>query len=224
MNAQAERGGSDRILLLLSICAAVVASLAVRHEFFVSGPGPAIVPLEAAKTLPPADWAELVASGHRIGSESAEDVVLVFSDFECPVCRSFARTFAGIERAPGRSVAMVFHHLPLAAIHEHAVEAAVASECAAQLGAFPTFHDYLFENQGDLGDDPWRKAATAAGIPHGVEFTQCLADDEPRRRVAADQARAERLGLSATPAVWFNGRQLNRAPDSLELHRLVGRR
>ena len=95
---------------------------------------------------------------HVSGSPQARVGLIVFSDFQCPVCGTFARDVLPvvIEKyvATGK-VLLAFSDLPLEAIHPAALKRARIAECAGQQGHFWDTHDRLFANQtsGSVEDD-----------------------------------------------------------------------
>ena len=90
---------------------------------------------------------------HVVGNRDAKVVIIEYSDFECPFCSKAHPTFEKITKEYD-NVAWVYRHFPLTSIHSKAQQAAVASECVAELAgnnAFWSFAETLFENQKNLG-------------------------------------------------------------------------
>jgi protein-disulfide isomerase len=194
---------------LMAVCAVVVASLAVRHEFFPNKPAPAAGPAAVA------DWERFTTAGQWIGNPRAPVRMVVFSDFQCPACRAlFERTAALQARNPGR-VAILYRHYPLPN-HPFARDAAVASECAAEQGRFEPFHELLFRDQEAIGTRSWEEFARGAGVPDVPRFDGCLRGTEARRRVAADIAAGDELGIDGTPTTIVEGRKVTGAGSVLD--------
>ncbi len=149
-----------------------------------------------------------------LGPEGARHTVVIYSDFQCPYCGSFAPMFEEVQKAlsMNRDISkapfrIVFKHYPLnpdcnagrrALLagntkneHPHACEAAAAAEAARRLGgneAFWKMHDALYKNQARLGQVPYRQL----GCPdrpgsRGVRETSPRPADPP-----ADQRRRRR--------------------------------
>jgi protein-disulfide isomerase len=74
-------------------------------------------------------------------------VIVEFTDFECPVCRSFATsTYTQIADnfIDDGVVAYYLRNLPLTQIHDNAMAAAKAGLCANEKGKFWDFQDWMF--------------------------------------------------------------------------------
>ena len=132
------------------------------------------------------------------GSPEAPIALVVFSDFECPFCRSFAQTtfqtFRDEYVSKGK-VLVSFRHLPLKS-HQLAKPAAQATVCAAEQGKFWALHDTFFAEpttllnidraMKDIGGD------TAA-------FASCKVSEKTSKAVESDRALADALEIGATP-------------------------
>jgi protein-disulfide isomerase len=176
---------------------ALVVALATGYVRLSIGPPQST---SATRSDPPLPPEPISLAGQRIGNQSADSVVIVFSDFQCPFCRKFAtgawRQLFEEYVKPGR-VQVVFKHLPLQALHSDAYNLAAAAVCAGDQGYFEAVHDQLFE-----------PATAAAGLeslrhPAGLDrdkFTRCLKSDGPQA-VDRDLAFAKELGVEATPTL-----------------------
>ena len=168
------------------------------------------------------------AGGHAKGGP-ANVVIEEFSDFQCGHC---AKAYWSMKRALprfGTDVQVVFHHFPLNAACNPSVEgsshgdaclAAMASECAAAQGRFWEYHDLLFENQSALDRNSLIDYAQRLGFDRN-QFIVCLESDNPRRAVARDVKEGDRLGVTSTPTLFFNGRTVPGALDSDKLEHAI---
>jgi protein-disulfide isomerase len=136
------------------------------------------------------------------GDRSAPLIMTVFSDFECAHCARFAREtlppLISLYVDTGK-VLLVFRHWPLAAIHPHAQEAAIATTCAARQGRFWELHDLLFEWRPAFTATTIRDQAKRAGL-NPNEFETCVADPEVARQIKRDVDAGTGLGVTGTPA------------------------
>lgn len=155
----------------------------------------------------------------RIGSASADVAVVVFTDYQCPICR---RTDAALGRllAQDPRAAVIYKDWPI--LGEASRAAAEVALAAARQGRYAEVHAALMASRGALSADKIRGAAVSAG----VDWSRLEAD---RRREAAQiegqlgrhALQAFALGLEGTPA-YLVGRQLVRGGlDDGALRRLV---
>ena len=131
--------------------------------------------------------------------------VIVYSDFQCPYCARFAKdTFPKVVKAyvaTGRAF-VAFRHLPLEAIHPHALRAAATAECGRRQGKFWDVHDAIFlASPHELGTVKSDKLARSLGM-NVKAFENCVNGDgqDAVRRDAAD---ANSLGVRGTPTFFF---------------------
>lgn len=134
------------------------------------------------------------------GSRNAPVGLLVFSDFQCPACRTFAINvlpLATAEYVTAGTLLIAFSDLPLESIHPAAVRRAAIAECAGRQGHFWEVHDRLFAGQRLRSID----ADSLEGLdPHAMQA--CLkggADEVVRSR----RLKASKLGVSSTPTTFI---------------------
>ena len=139
-----------------------------------------------------------------LGPLPAKVLVIVFSDFQCPVCRRSADATEQIaEEFPGEVRVEFWQHA--LASHAGAENAAVASLAAQRQGMFWEYHDEVFRNQSAI--DPTSLARYAEQLGLNMEqFNKDYADPELRARVKAEGAFAEQFGATSTPAFMINGK------------------
>lgn len=136
------------------------------------------------------------------GAKLAKAGVLIFSDFDCPYCSSFALGRLG--QATDRYVAeekllLAFRSLPLA-IHPTARLAAIAAACAGAQGEFWQMHDWLFTNRKSRDLAAYEVWAERELHDKG-KFTSCV-DSEGPALVDFDVKEAKGLGIASTPTVF----------------------
>lgn len=145
-----------------------------------------------------------VADAPVQGSRNAKVALVLFSDFECPVCARAAQEVLPQLKAryiDTGKVLLVWQHYPLP-IHSSARGAAEAAECASRQGKFWEIHDWAFAHQQGLQSDRLREAAEGLGLDMRV-FGRCTGG-EAADRIARNMALAEQLDVSGTPT-WFVG-------------------
>jgi uncharacterized membrane protein/protein-disulfide isomerase len=154
------------------------------------------------------------------GKPSAAYPIFIFSDFQCPVCPRTEFELKGIVRLNPDDLCLVYKNYPLSTecnpsvlgnLHPLACEAARAAYAAFLLkgvDAFWAYGDMLFANQKRLKSRPWMELAGRLGLD-SAKFQQLMAPDSPAaRKVREDVDLGIRLKLSATPQVFFLGRNI----------------
>ena len=132
--------------------------------------------------------------------------LLLYGDYQDPHSRNAYRTVQALEanRTPLR---FVFRHLPLTDLHEHALQAAVAAEAAADQDRFWDMHDLLFTGQEQLAKENLRQYAAALGLDLD-RFRKDFASDGQLAQITTDVRGALQAGVRGTPAVFVDGRAL----------------
>ena len=167
-----------------------------------------------ATSIDNAKFEEIVKAGrHVIGEENAPVTIVEFSDFQCPFCgRFFTDALPQIKKEYIESgkAKLVYMQFPLTSIHPDAMNAALASECAAEQGKFEAYHDALFANQTALSVDSLKKYAADMRLNTG-KFDSCLDSQKYKAQVDADTNLATSNGINGTPGFFINGALLSGA-------------
>jgi len=139
-----------------------------------------------------------------LGPAPAKVLVLVFSDFQCPVCRRSADATQQIAEEFPEDVRAEFwqHALPM---HSNAANAAAASLAAQRQGKFWEYHDVLFRNQNALDPASLERYAEDLGLDV-ARFKSDYDDPSIRERIKHESAVAESFGAAGTPAFMINGK------------------
>src|SRR5690606_5293128 len=117
----------------------------------VAGPAPGVLSFVFEPQV--VDESLFPETSHFIGSATAEYVIRVFSDFQCPFCANYVAAvmpLLGEAVLQRDDVRFELHHVPLRSVHPNANVAAEAAECVAQENgpsSFWTYHDALFAQQ-----------------------------------------------------------------------------
>jgi protein-disulfide isomerase len=142
------------------------------------------------------------------GSASAPVVLVLFSDFQCPYCKSFNETLKEILKQYDQKVRLIFRQFPLTSIHPDAQRAAEASLCAGAQNRFWEMHDLLFENQKELKEQNIKDRAKELKLDTEA-FDSCMASNIYGKRVREDVLAGAAAGTDGTPTLFINGRYLN---------------
>ena len=148
---------------------------------------------------------------HVRGRADAPATLVEFGDFQCPPCATLADPINKFEREYASRLRVVFRHLPLAN-HQHAREAALASEAASLQNRFWEMHDLLYREQS-----VWSKAqdvrvlfnAYAGMLGLNIDrFRKDMESEQAKARVKSDEHQAAALGLANTPTIFINDRRV----------------
>jgi len=151
------------------------------------------------------------------GNPKAPVVIVEFSDFQCPYCRSVQPTLKNLLAKYEGRVSLSYRDLPLRDIHPQAQMAAEASRCAGEQGKFWEYHDLLFENQNKLNREGLVEQARSLKLDE-KQFDSCLSSDKYKAQIEHDRQLGLRAGLTGTPGFFINGNMLsgNLPQDSFE--------
>lgn len=142
---------------------------------------------------------------HLWGNISAPVQLIVYEDFECPFCLMFYDTIAHAKAEFGNDLVVAIRHFPLTN-HPNAMNAAIASECAAKENKFFDMYNELFNEAkvGALNDESIRQAGKKIGLDDAA-YTACLTKAEPEAKITAQKDEVRALGVGGTPANFING-------------------
>jgi len=159
----------------------------------------------------------LPTDGPSFGPANAKVTIVVFSDFECPYCREFAKTMRiNVPKKYPNDVRVIFEDFPLESIHPWAVAAAEAGRCVAQEkpAAFWLFHDWIFEHQQEVTAQNVKEKTLAFAQQQSMaagNLSSCL-DSHASAAAVNESLRAGReLQVQQTPTLFLNGRMLGGA-------------
>lgn len=185
-------------LVVLSTVGAIGAG-AYSWKMRAAGPPP---PPEISEF---AGWRALAAStSSLLGPREAPVTIVVFTDFQCPFCKTFAAIAKQALRERAGTVRVVIRHFPIERLHIGAMGAAKAAVCASNVGRFEVMHDVLYASQDSLGVVPWGRLALEAGIADTVDFHRCMGARATARIIEQDTTSARKVGVRATPTVLVN--------------------
>jgi protein-disulfide isomerase len=162
-------------------------------------------PLKAAKPFAmaqsPSGWLPAPA----LGSDDPLVVVIVSSDFQCPVCRRVVKPVEAIARELGADVRVEFKHHALPS-HPRAMDASLAAMAAHAQGRFWEYHDRLFTNQRALGPGDLEDHARSMGLDL-AQWQKDFNSEARRLQIASESRASDKLGARGTPGFFINGRK-----------------
>ena len=141
------------------------------------------------------------------GRPDAPVMIVEFSDFQCPYCRSVQPAIMQVLEKYGDRVTLSYRDFPLHEIHPRAGAAAAAARCAGEQRKFWEFHDALFANFGKLDENNLIEFARGLGLNERA-FEACLSSGKYTQQVERDLQEGLRAGVNGTPAFFVNGRPI----------------
>ncbi len=142
------------------------------------------------------------------GNPNAAVTVTEFGDIQCPACKAAHESVnAALLTQFGDQIRFDFKHFPLRSIHRYALEAAMASECAADQGKFWQFIDYAYEHQEEMDIDAIEKWGTDLALDTEL-YKRCWKSQIKKTTVMADYQEGIKLNVSGTPTYFVNGQQV----------------
>jgi protein-disulfide isomerase len=200
VNRRAKSLGAGSLALLGVFSVAIVLSGVVTSHP-ARAAQPASMPQTAA-SIPDVDPHE------ALGSKTAPVVVEVFSDFQCPACKTL---FVSTNRqlmdnyVSAGKVYLIHRDFPLP-MHAHSKVAAQYSRAAAQIGKLESVEEVLFENQ-----EKWEQTGdidgTVAGVLSPSEMLKVRAlvkAGSLDAAIAKDQALGQVYRVNQTPTTIFH--------------------
>jgi len=164
----------------------------------------------------------VIGDSPTTGAASQEIVLLEFSDFQCPFCSKAQDTIKKFIDGHNDKVTLVFKHLPLSRIHPEAIPAAQAAWAAQQQGKFWEYHNALFAQQDQLGEDLYLAIARDLNLDLD-KFEQDRKSEAAIAALEADIQMARTLGVSGTPFFVLNGEPLSGAVELSEFEKILAK-
>jgi protein-disulfide isomerase len=157
------------------------------------------------QTSSPESSTTFLKDAPRLGQEDAPVVLLVVSDFQCPVCRRAAEPMEDIVANFKGDLVVYFIQNPLK-MHKNAMIAAQASVAAHKQGQFWAFHDTLFANQSRLSHGHLEQHARTTNLDM-VRFANDRVDLAIKEWISRQAAAVSELGARGTPSFFINGKK-----------------
>lgn len=224
----ASKGGGLRPFYLVLAVVGVVGIAALAYAVVGSGGGAVLEPI-AVEGLDDPRTLVSKAGGVSVGDPSAPAKLLVFNDFQCPACMTFATQvtpFLKAELVDAGKLHLVYHDFPLTSIHPHAFIAARAARCAGEQDKYWEYYSVLFGQQGRWSSrsrpplDDFEEYAAQVGLDRSA-FGACLRSDKYADVVTANMELGNQLGVDGTPALILNGRRVTNWRGYDDLKRLI---
>lgn len=141
---------------------------------------------------------------HPSSNPDAPVVVVEYADLQCPACRKAHESIVKplLERY-GTRIRYELRHFPLRSVHRHALDAAVAAECAADQGKFWEYVDIAYARQPEMSRESLLVWAEQISLETS-RFEPCLASEAKRALVLSEYKEGEERGVIGTPTFFVN--------------------
>jgi len=150
-----------------------------------------------------------------LGDENASVTVVAFEDFYCPSCKSFndgVKPRLESNYIETGDVKFYYLDFPLSFHDPQATAASVTAECTYQQNnsQFWPVHDALYDQQRNIDYTPDRLTQLVEENTEGLDYEEirsCIANQETRDRVQADQREGLNNNVQGTPTIFVNGEE-----------------
>ncbi len=205
---------SERPLKLHCAASLALAGVAFAYLFFY-GSIPNIVELQTREVAG-------MEGVNVLGRQSGTLPIAEFADFECPPCAAQDQIMDRLWGAYPDQIRYSFRHFPKLR-HPHAEPAALASQCAAEQGAFWETKRLLFSNQDRLGEILAHPELPTIPASKAQSYAQCIQSRSAWESVSQDREWARNLGLRVTPSIIIGNKLIQGVTSYSRLSLIVRR-
>ncbi|HLJ18065.1 MAG TPA: DsbA family protein [Bryobacteraceae bacterium] len=161
------------------------------------------------------DLAKLHTEGQpAYGAANPKVTIVLFSDFECPLCKDEAKSLReNVPKTFPNDVRVYMKDFPLEAIHPWAKSAAIAGRCIYRMNeaAFWDYHDWIYDHQSEITADSLKSKVLEFAKSKNLDTARlenCIDTNATVMDVDRNIAEGRALGIDATPTMFVNGRRL----------------
>jgi protein-disulfide isomerase len=144
-------------------------------------------------------------------------VLVEYGDYQCPYCGAAYPIVKKVQKELGAKLRFVFRNFPITNAHPYAEWAAETAEAASVQGKFWEMHDYLYENQGSLGDEGFFEKYEQKLKLDSAKINRELGQHVYAARIQEDFMSGVRSGVNGTPTFFINGARYDGYPGFGEL-------
>ncbi len=158
-----------------------------------------------------------------ISSPNAPITIVEYADFQCPACGMAYNNLKAIKEKYKGRINFYYKNMPLD-FHKMAYPSALYYEAIGRQDRAMAlkFHEYLFENQGQLRDAAFLKSVAKKIGVNESKLTADLKSPEIQKIIKEDMQEFEAFGFTGTPVILVNGVALHGAQPVEEIERVIG--
>lgn len=158
---------------------------------------------------------------HPLTNPNAAVTVIEYGDLQCPACQAAQLGIVQpLLQQFDNQIRFEFRQFPLSTIHRFALEAAQASECAADQGKFWEFIDLAYAKQNELSSEALRDWAEELTLD-GDLFDRCIRSKMKRDIVMSEYKEGQSKGVGGTPTFFVNGQIVEMSGDAQAVAKTV---
>jgi protein-disulfide isomerase len=163
------------------------------------------------------------------GTPGATVVLVLFTDFECPFCKTEAKMLRdNLLSAFPKQVRVYFKDFPIEQLHPWAKIASIAGRCVFRQNpaAFWQYHDWIYEHQSEITPENFKSKVLdfARGREKDIDALQlerCMDTRATEAEVDKNEAEGRALKVTSTPTMFVNGRRLVGQIDWSNLRQII---
>ncbi len=162
---------------------------------------------------------QLRKDDHVTWSKENKNLLVEYSDIQCPACKSFHDLFKSFEASASpdfaitKKVTLVYRHFPLYQLHKNAFNAAYAAEAASLQGKFWEMTGILFARQNqwsELADPKEYFSGVAKELKLDLDkFKKDIDSQAVKDRVQTNLTEGEKFGIDSTPTFFLNAKKVD---------------
>jgi protein-disulfide isomerase len=173
---------------------------------------------------------QLKADDHVKWSPDKKNLLIEYSDFQCPACKNAHNILKTIEASSSadfeitKKVSLVFRHMPLYQIHDKAYISAYAAEAAGKQNKFWEMADLIFtNNKWETSKNPKNEFINfAKELGLDLEkFKKDIDSSEVKNKVDENLKEGEQMEINSTPIFFLNGQKLDNLKSFDELKTML---
>jgi len=165
------------------------------------------------------DLSKLNPPGEPASSSSAPTTIVGFFDFECPYSKEAYTMMHQTQTTYGDKVNFVFRNFPLTDIHQNAMPAAIAGECAHAQDKFWLMSDKIF-NGSALTRENFELYASEIDLDI-EQFTKCFDGYQGKGAALKDAIDGQALGVVGTPTWFINGEKIEGVLSANDFKKII---
>lgn len=152
---------------------------------------------EKSPTIEPGD--------HISGKVSSKEIIISYMDYQCPYCAIIYPKFRKL--ADQGKIEWVYRQFPLK-IHQNAMVASKASECADLQGHFWEFSDKIYALKGKFEKNSLLDIARGLNL-NLSDFKLCMSQEKSFSRLRHQIKDGKMRHILGTPTFYINGKRIN---------------